>query len=103
MPPCISADSILLYHQRDLRRHSIHSIDNIIVFFEGKFIGIFRQEEALVHLHLCVGIDLQYALPHRVRLVLAHGSARRNDLPVQVGQAHPVVVDQVKRAHAAAR
>lgn len=56
-----------------------------------------------MYLHLCVGIDLQYALPHCVRLVLAHGSARCDDLPVQVGQAHPIVVDQVKRAHAAAR
>ena len=54
-----------------------------------------------MYLHLCVGINLHNALPHRVRLVLAHGSARRNDLPVQVGQAHPIVVDQVKRAHAA--
>ena len=46
-------------------------------------------------------IDLQHPLFHHVRLVLAYRLSRGNDLPVQVGQADLVIVDEVKMAHAA--
>lgn len=61
-----------------------------------------RQIEALVHAHIAVRVDLQNALAHDLDLVLADGFARGNDLPVEVRQTDLVVVDEIKRAHAAA-
>ena len=90
-----------LLHEAQLRRHGVDGIHHIVVFLEGKPIHVLRQHEALAHPDICLGIDLQHPLGHDFCLVLSHGPARGDDLAVQVGQAHLVVVDQVKRADAA--
>ena len=50
----------------------------------------------------CVRVDLLDTLLRHVHLVLPHGLACGEDLAVHVRQAHPVVVDEVQRADAAA-
>ena len=48
-------------------------------------------------------IDLQNTLLHDLGLVLAYGLPGGDNLAVQIRQTHLVVVDEVERAHTAAR
>ena len=47
-----------LHDQGNLRCHSIYCIYNIIILFKWKIIRIFRQEEAIVNIHLRIRVDL---------------------------------------------
>ena len=53
--------------------------------------------------HIRLRIDLQDSLLHDLCLITAHGLSRRNNLTVQVRQAHLIVIHQVKSLHAAPR
>ena len=49
-----------------------------------------------------LGVDFQNPLFGHVHLVLSNGLPGCEDLPVHVGQTHPVIVDQVQGTDAAA-
>ena len=91
-----------LENQRDLGRHSVDGVDDIVVLRKIKLIRRLRQIEALVYAHIAVRVDLQNAVAHDLDLVFADGFARGDDLPVEVRQADLVVVDEIERTHAAA-
>ena len=56
----------------------------------------------VAELFRAAGAHVPEALAQDLDLVLADGFARGNDLPVEVRQTDLVVVDKIKRAHAAA-
>ena len=49
-----------------------------------------------------IGIDLPNPLLCHIHLVLSHRLSGRKDLSVQVRQAYPVIVNEIKRSNAAA-
>ena len=91
-----------LLHQGQLGRDGIHRVHHIVIGLKVKGFRVFRQEEAGVGRHLHIGVDLQDPGLHGLYLQLPNGFPGGNDLPVQVGQAHPVVIHQVNGPQAAA-
>lgn len=55
-----------------------------------------------MHRDLCIGIDVVDSCFHHIGFVLANGLSGGDDLPVEICQTYPVIVDQVKGANAAA-
>lgn len=90
------------HDQGDLRRDGIHGVYDIVILIKRKILRIFRQEECLMHRDLCIGIDVVDSCFHHIGFVLANGLSGGDDLPVEICQTYPVIVDQVKGANAAA-
>ena len=55
-----------------------------------------------MRLHIHLGIDRQDPLLHDLGLEASHGFSCGDDLPVQIGQAHSVIIDQIDGTNAAA-
>ena len=60
-------------------------------------------DEIVHHAHVALGVDVQHARAHHLRLRVAHGGVRRQDLAVHVGDAHEIQIHERQRAHAAPR
>ena len=84
-----------------IRLFGIHRVHHIVIVRKRKGIRIFRQEKALVHLYLHVRVDVLHPLHHHICLIFSNGAAGGNDLPVQICQAHFVVVNEIKSPHTA--
>ena len=63
---------------------------------------VFRDEIGH-HAHVARRVDVQHARAHHLRLRVAHGGVRRQDLAVHVGDAHEIQIHERQRAHAAPR
>ena len=97
-------DSQFLGSHDDLQfgGHRIHGVHDIVVLFKRKLIGIFRKKKAVVDIHLYIGIDLLHAVAHHLCLIFSHRFSGGNDLPVQIGQADLIIINQIKASNAAA-
>ena len=84
------------HNERDLCSHRVDRIHNIIILFKRKFVCIFRQKKTLVRAHLCIRIDRQNAILHYIHLILPDCISRCNNLSIEIGQAHLVIIDQIK-------
>ena len=97
------AAAVRLLHERELARHGVDGVHDIIILRKVELLRRFGQVEHLMFSHDAVRVDRQNALLGDVHLVFADGLARGEDLAVDVRQAHAVVVDEIERAHAGAR
>ena len=96
------AAAVGLLDQLQLAGDGVNGVYDVVVPGKIKLIGGVGSVEGAVGVHHRVRVDLQNALPGHVDLVFAHGLAGGEDLAVQIGETHLVVVDQIQRAHAAA-
>ena len=87
-------------HQPHFARDGVDGVDHVVILREIKLRFFSGQEKGLVCRHLTVGIDGADTGFRCVDLAFADGLARGKNLTVDVGQADPVVVDQVERASA---
>ena len=90
-------------HQPHFARDGVDGVDHVVILREIKLRFFSGQEKGLVCRHLTVGIDGADTGFRCVDLEFADGLARGKNLTVDVGQADPVVVDQVERARTGAR
>ena len=60
--------------------------------------GTPRQEKDRMHFHGNVRIDKQKVFPHHFGFQSANGGMVRNDLPVDVGEAHAIAIHKNKRS-----
>lgn len=86
-------------NQRQLGRHGVHRVHHVVIFLEGEFPDVVPQDKGVVYPHLGLGVDVVNPLRHHFGFLLADGLDGGQNLPVHVGQAHPVVVDQIQRPH----
>jgi hypothetical protein len=66
---------------------------------EIKFLRRIRQIKGLVCPHFAARIDFADSLGGYIHLVFSNGLSCREDLPVNVGQADLVVIDQIQCAN----
>ena len=84
-----------LQNQIDFCRHRVHRVNDVIIFCKVKLAARFWKVKAFVNVDLRVGVDVKDSLLHHVDFVFSDAGAGRDDLPVQVCQAHFVVVHKV--------
>ena len=89
-----------LLHQGELGGDGVHRVHNIVILPQVKFPGGVRQVEEGMGANLAVGIDLRHPEPGSLGFFHAQGGMGSQDLTVQVGNAHSVLVDQVQLADA---
>jgi len=77
--------------------NGVDGIHHIVILGKIELVGGVRHEKGLVSRHLAVGIDVQNAVPGHIHLVFCNGAAGGQNLPVQVGDADLVVIDQIQR------
>ena len=95
--------ALRLLDELELARHGVDGVDDVVILREVELHRRLRRVKRLVGVYDRVRVDLVDALLRHVDLVLPHGLARGENLAVQIRQTHPVIVDEIQRAHAAAR
>ena len=87
--PCLQNDL-------NLAGDRVNGIDNIIIGMEIKQICVFREEKGSVGIDRNGGIDISDPRPGSVYLVLSDGTADCENLAIEIGEAHPVIIDQIQ-------
>ena len=92
-----------LQDEVDLARHRVDGIDNVVVRHREEALGLLGQVEVLNRIDNSLRVDVEDALLHRLRLLLADRLRRRMDLAVDVRQADEVIVDEHEMADTGSR
>ena len=82
------------FDQHQLGGNRINGVHHVIKAGKIKFPGSFRCEKAGAHIHPGLGINRKDALFHNLHLFFPDGGAGGDQLAVDIGQAHLVVVHQ---------
>ena len=88
--------------ERQFGGHRVDGVYDIIVLGKIKAIRSIRTVKSFVYRYLALGVNVQHPIPGGFRLAHSHSGVERQQLPVDVGDADGVVVDEVHRAYAAA-
>ena len=88
--------------QLQLSGHGINGVHDIIITRKIKLLRRLRRVKSFIGVNACIRVDLMDALLRHIYLILPHSFPRSKQLTVQVGQAYPVVINQIQRANTAA-
>ena len=92
-----------LQDEVNLARHRVDGVYDIIVVHREEAVRLVGQVEVIDRVDDCLRIDVENALFHRLRLLLADGLRGRMNLAVDVRQADEVIVDEDEMADTSAR
>ena len=87
-----------LLDQLQLARYRVDRVHHVVILREIELCCRFRRVERLIGVHDAVRVDVVHALCGNLHLVPSDRAVRCDQLPVEVGQADRVIVNQVERA-----
>lgn len=86
------------FYQGRLGGKVVDGVQHVIGLWNKQLFGIFPGEKGLDRIDLCGGIDVAQSLRHDFDLGSANCAGKGMDLPVDVGQADVVEIDQCDMA-----
>ena len=89
-----------LQDQIQLPGDSVDAVHHVVVGFEIELIPGLREVKGLVGVDLNIRVDVPDPGRGGLDLGLTQGAVQGEDLAVEIGAGHPVVVDEVQSPHA---
>ena len=89
------------FNQIQLGRYGINGINDVVILLEIKFISLFRQIETFIRLHMAVRIDGFHSSFGHINFIHTDGICSSDNLTVEVGQRHLIIVNQIQTADTA--
>ena len=92
-----------MFHQFQFSGNGVNGVHDVIILGEVELRGSVWRIEGLIGIDHHCRVDFQNALLRDVNLIVSHRLSCGENLAVQIGEAHTIVINQVQRTDPAAR
>ena len=95
-------EGIAAFDELELSSHCVYAVHDIVILAEVDLVGVGGHVKHLMLMHDATAVDVMDTSLGHVDLMLADRGDERIDLPVDIGEADTVVVEEVEFANSAA-